>query len=91
MGASLIPLRIILDGEGAFTELQPKVTAGQVEQGQVAAVAALPRGMNSGKPSVMAQVDLPDGRVVMAETSMRLFLMASRAFRIRYGNVDEQD
>jgi len=40
----------------------------------------VPHGMSSGKDSVFVQVFLPDGRVVMAETSMELFLAAARAF-----------
>ncbi len=42
--------------------------------------ARIPRGMQSGKSSVMIDIRLPDGRVVMAETSMALFLAAAKAF-----------
>ena len=48
-------------------------------------VAALDGGMTSGRPSVMLRFGLPDGRTVLAETSMRLFLTAARAFAARYG------
>lgn len=48
-------------------------------------VAALPGGMESGRPSVALRIPLPDGQVVIAETSMRLFLGAARAFAARYG------
>jgi hypothetical protein len=44
--------------------------------------ARIPRGMTSGKSSVMVEIVLPDGRVVLAETSMALFQQAARAFAI---------
>lgn len=47
-------------------------------------IAALSSGMESGKPSVAIRIDLPDGSVVIAETSMRLFLGAAEVFRARY-------
>jgi hypothetical protein len=40
--------------------------------------------MASGKPSVMLRIDLPDGRVVLAETSLRLFAAAAHAFASNY-------
>jgi hypothetical protein len=80
----MIKMDVILDGEGAFTELADKFAQGQIVQAEVAAVAALSRGMSSGKPSVMFRIDLPDGRTVMAETSMRLLLVAAKAFETRY-------
>lgn len=43
-------------------------------------VIRIPRGMQSGKSSVMLRLDLPDGRTVLAETSMALFLTAAQAF-----------
>ena len=48
-------------------------------------VGALPRGMTSGKASVSFGIPLPDGRTVLAETSMALFLSAARAFATKYG------
>lgn len=46
-------------------------------------VARLPGGMVSGKSSVAIRIDLPDGRVVVAETSLALFLGAARVFQVR--------
>ena len=42
-------------------------------------------GMASGKPSVAFRFDLDDGRVVVAQTSMRLFLLAADMCRARFG------
>ncbi len=41
----------------------------------------LPAGMSSGAPSVMIRLDLPDGRIVLAETSAALFVSAGAAVR----------
>lgn len=83
----MIPLRIILEGDNCWPDLKDK----EPILTDLVAVAALPSGMTSGKPSVAVRIDLPDGRAVIAQTSMRLFLMAARAFRARFGDVDEQD
>lgn len=48
-------------------------------------VTSLSGGMSSGAPSVAIILDLPDGRKVLAETSLRLFLSAARALRAKYG------
>lgn len=45
-------------------------------------VGALPRGMQSGKASVAIAIELPDGRTVVAETSLELFLAAARVFQV---------
>lgn len=49
-------------------------------------VGALPNGMTSGKPSVAFCFPLPDGRVVVAETSLALFLSTADVTRARYGD-----
>ena len=51
-------------------------------------ITALKGGMTSGLPSVAMCFDLPDGRVVLAETSLRLFRTAAAAlegWRVREG------
>lgn len=50
-------------------------------------IAALSGGMSSGAPSVAIRIDLPDGRIVVAETSLRLFQMANAALLGRFGDV----
>ena len=49
-------------------------------------VTALQGGMASGKPSVAFRIKLPDGKYVIAETSLGLFLSAADAFKARYGD-----
>jgi hypothetical protein len=48
-------------------------------------VAAMPEGTVGGKPTVFMVFTLPDGRVVMAETTLMLFASAARSFVARYG------
>lgn len=75
-------LNIILEGEGCWPDLHEKKV---IHTTDPISVAALPRGMSSGSASVAFRIDLPDGTVVVAETSMALFLAAARAFRARHG------
>lgn len=49
-------------------------------------ITCLSRGMSSGAPSVALRLDLPDGRVVIAETSLKLFLTAADIFKAKYGD-----
>ena len=55
-----------------------------VEDGELT-VAAIPVGTESGKPAVAFVFTLPDGRTVVAQTTLRLFQTAAHAFRGRYG------
>lgn len=48
-------------------------------------VGALEAGMASGKASVSLCFELPDGRVVLVETSLALLEGAARALAARYG------
>jgi hypothetical protein len=47
-------------------------------------IGALEGGMESGAPSVAFVFKLPDGRHVLAETSMLLFQSAAAAFRAKF-------
>jgi hypothetical protein len=78
----MIPLSIILDGDGCWPDLVGKETINTT----VDAVATLPRGTESGKPTVTVRINLPDGRVVLAETTLGLFLSAADAFKARHGD-----
>lgn len=71
-----------------------QATAGDylVEQGKLVhltneiEVGALAGGMESGAPSAAFCFTLPDGRVVLAETSLALFLTAADALKAKYGD-----
>ena len=49
-------------------------------------IGCLEGGMVSGAPSVMLCFELPDDRVVLAETSLSLLLAVTDALRSRYGD-----
>ena len=86
-------IMVILDGDNAWPDLRGKVGTPAVihlAEGADIQVAALDGGMTSGRPSVTLRFGLPDGRVVLVETSMRLFLAMARAFAARYGWQDDE-
>lgn len=49
-------------------------------------MSALEEGMSSGRPSVVFKIDLPDGRVVFVETSLRSLNYAHDLIMGRYGD-----
>lgn len=79
--AVVMPL-IFTDGKEAvypdLTEDQIIHTKGKIE------VVCIDDGMGSGRPSVALRVDLPDGLVLISETSARLFCTAARAIMAKY-------
>lgn len=83
-------MTINLDGDKCWPDLEGKVGTDQVihlgNDAPPIGLAVLPGGMSSGKPSVMFRIDLPDGRALLAETSMALFLTAADAMKGRYGD-----
>lgn len=80
-------LNLTLDGDGAYPDLAGRAAdIIHLADNDALGVTALVGGMTSGRASVMFRLDLPDGRVVLAETSLRLFLLAADALRARYGD-----
>jgi hypothetical protein len=69
-------LRVVLEGEGCWPDLS-RENCVRVE---LEGVARLHHGTEQGKSSVSFRLRLPDGRFAIAETTMRLFLVAAAAF-----------
>ncbi len=65
---------IILDGDGSLIDV------GRLEDGRLKKVLRLPRGMQGGRSSVALLIRTADGRHILGQTSMRLFLTAAAAF-----------
>ncbi len=84
--ASIIHLQ--LDGDGAFQDLRDKMD-GVIHLTGDFTIAVLTAGMVSGRPSLALRFDLPDGRVIIQETSVRVFLAAADAIRAKFG--DQRD
>lgn len=70
------------NGDNCWPELLEKIERNEVVQADPAALqfARLPGGMKSGASSVTIRVDLPDGRVVLVETSLKMLVAVARAF-----------
>src|SRR5579864_7801340 len=82
-------LRIVLDPEreGLGFDVSQKEVIHLTNDAEIV-VSGLPDGMVGGKPSMMFGFKLPDGRVVIAETSWRLFAAAYKAFAGKFGQED---
>lgn len=74
----MLGLTINLKGDGAAADV-PRDKLIHVAGRKPIQVIVLDGGMASGRPSVALRIDLPDGQVVIAETSARLFCSAGRA------------
>ena len=76
-------IRLILDGDGAFSDL-----AGHEDRiihlTGVFTIASLEKGMVGGAPSIAIRIDLPDGKTVIQETSVRAFMTAAEALKAKY-------
>jgi hypothetical protein len=70
------------DGDGVYPDLKER----GFEHGLLVGISALEAGMDTGRPSVMLRAETDDGKVILAETSLRLLSAAVRAFVARYGD-----
>jgi hypothetical protein len=81
----MLAMTIILDGDGAWPDLDGKHVVHLGNDALPIQVAALSGGMESDRVSVAIRRDLPDGSVVVAETSAELFISAARLIAGRWG------
>jgi len=77
-------IKLDLEGKGAFADLAESQQVVVHLTGQFI-IAALDKGMTSGRPSLALRFDLDDGTVVIQETSVAAFLTAAAAIRGRFG------
>jgi len=75
-------LRIYLDGTAQFQRLADR----PCYRTDKLSVTALEGGMQSGDPSVAIIIEPPDGPWILAETSLKLFLVAADALKAKYGD-----
>lgn len=76
----IVDLKFIEEGDNCWPELKEKIAEGKVvHTTDTLHVAYLQGGMKSGKGSITLRYDLPDGRVVLAETSAAAFLAIATA------------
>lgn len=80
----MIVLSLYLGADGMLRDVPRDKIVHTTEPVRVGVLAG---GMESGKASVAFGVSLPhDGGMVLAETSLALFLSAADAFKARYGD-----
>lgn len=81
-------MKITLDGDRAWPDLGSLVCQGgpPVQVTEDVEIVTLAGGMTSGAPSVAIRLNLPDGSVAIAQTSLALLLTAADAFRARHGD-----
>lgn len=79
-------LKILLQGDGAWPDLADRRddVVHLANDAPPIQVSVLDDGMESGAPSVSIRIDLPDGTIVIAETSLRLFLNAANLLSAAY-------
>lgn len=78
-----------LDGDGAWPELatlSPERVISLMASPPALGLAVLPHGTARGYPAVVLRIDLPDGRVLVTQTTLRLLLTAVRAMVARHGD-----
>ncbi len=81
-----------LNGDNCWPDLREKeVIELMGDDAPPIGVALLDNGMTSGRPSITLRLDLPDGRVVMTETSARLFCTAARMIMAKHPDLFEGD
>ena len=82
----MIALDLRLDGDRCWPDLDDRRIIHLGNGAPPIGLAVLTNGTQEGRESVTIRIDLPDGRVVLAETSLRLLCMAVDAMRARYGD-----
>lgn len=82
----MLAIKIRLDGDGVLEGTDPENTLYVTSP---ITIASLDGGMQSGKPSVAFIIELPDGKTIVAETSLALFQATAKAFAAKFGWVDE--
>jgi hypothetical protein len=70
----MIPMRVVLNCEGAFPNMD--------SLGEITAVGRLPQGMQSGKSSIVIEIEV-NGVKYHAQTSLAIMVTAMEAFKAR--------
>jgi hypothetical protein len=76
----VIPLQVVINGDNCWPDLKDEKGQPTHITGQLTGIARLPRGTELGRSTVTIRVELPDGRTVLAETTLSLMNGAMTAF-----------
>lgn len=71
-------LSVITNGDNCWPDLKDK----RLVVGNWVGIARLPNGTAQGNATVTVRIELPDGRTVLAETTLALLSSAMRAFEV---------
>jgi hypothetical protein len=82
----MLTIHTILEPEDHWIDLLDKEVIYLGDDAPPIGLVAMPGGMTSGQTSVSIRLDLPDGRVVIVETSLTELLSAVKAIQTRYGD-----
>lgn len=80
MSNQMMSLEVHIEGDKCWPDLMGKKGQPAFIQGCFIGIARLPGGTVSGKSSVTVRIELPDGQVVLAETTLVLLANAVKAF-----------
>lgn len=76
----MIALDVQIFGDNCWPDLKDEKGQPTFITGQLTGIARLPKGTESGRSTVTVRVELPDGRTVLAETTLILMNGAMTAF-----------
>lgn len=86
----MITLDIQLNGDGCWPDLTQDLFKDKnkklFEEAELKSVALLQAGTESGKPSVSLRIETEDGKIIIAQTTLALWLMAGDAMKARAGD-----
>lgn len=86
----MIPMHVVIHNLGDPPLWPEQAQAAKfVDAGVLVDVAILDKGMESGLPSVMFQLKLPDGTVVVAQQTARQMVTLGRMIMAKYPNLME--
>ena len=91
--SAMLHIDLRLHGDGSWPDLKDLRERGQVidcSENESIGLAFLAGGMLSGAPSVMFRLPLPDGRVVLFQTSFALLETSVRAIQGRVAYLRDQ-
>lgn len=82
-------MKFYLDLQNKFGEVYPGKDKSKLRAGTIDAIGTMPAGMTSGNPSVGILISTFDGRVIYAETSLRLLQTVVAAMTSQWGDLTD--
>ena len=79
-------IHVILEPEEHWSDLLQKNVIYLGDEAPPIEIVAMPGGMASGQTSISMRLDLPEGQVVVVETSLEQLARAVQAIQARYGD-----